>query len=253
MSFPSRERDREQLGRELETGEYQRLLHDLHRRNPFLRQFRTWTDVIAFMRKGTSQDPRKDEILRPIFQAHAKDGDSRWRTILMIIFLPALESIDSQKRYWDPDPNERWQTIVWVFLRMICRVDVNKRPHRLVQKVFNDTVHHLYDEYLRAWDYANHEIPTDPLYLEALAGGVEDIGYSLVDLRKEQEAEVRRLRGHKESGRITEADFLLLIGTRVYGRPIADYARDTGLAYQLVKKRRQRAETAIRNFEREKL
>ena len=119
--------------------------------------------------------------------------------------------------------------------------------------MFNDTVHHLHDEYLLAWDYANHEIPTDPLYLEELAGGVEDVAYSFVDLRDEQAAEVQRLRVHMESGRITEVDFLLLVGTRVYGQSVADYSREAGLSYQLVKKRRQRAETVIRIFERESL
>ena len=53
-----------------------------------------------------------------------------------------------------------------------------------------------------------------------------------------------------DAGRITTADGLLLIGTRVYGTSVADYARDTGVAYQVAKKRRQRAEAAIGRFEK---
>ena len=52
-----------------------------------------------------------------------------------------------------------------------------------------------------------------------------------------------------DAGRITEADYLLLVGTRVYGKQVVDYAREMGLAYQVAKKRRQRAEAAIRRFQ----
>ncbi len=39
--------------------------------------------------------------------------------------------------------------------------------------------------------------------------------------------------------------FDLLVGTRVYDSPLADYARKAGLDYELAKKRRQRAEARI--------
>jgi len=64
--------------------------------------------------------------------------------------------------------------------------------------------------------------------------------------------EIKRLKEHMQAGRITEADFFLLVGTRVYGRSIAHYARAVGLNYQVAKKRRQRAEAAIRRFESER-
>ncbi len=77
---------------------------------------------------------------------------------------------------------------------------------------------------------------------------VECIDFARIELREAQE----RLREHLNAGRITEADFLLLIGTRVYGKSVADCARETGLDYQVAKKRRQRAEAAIGRFEEEK-
>jgi hypothetical protein len=245
----SERNDREQLEQDLHSNAYQALLHQLQRTHLFFRCFRTWADVIAFMRDGTSTDPRKDEVLRPIFQAHLEDRDSRWRSILLVIFWPGLESIHFQKRGWDPDPDERWQNIVWTFLRILCRVDVRRRPDRLVQKVVNDTVHHLYDEYRRAWDRASHEIAVDTEEIESLAGGAEGIDTSDIELREAQENEIERLRQHMDAGRITEADFLLLVGTRVYGKSVADYAREVGMNYQAAKKRRQRAEAVIRRFE----
>jgi hypothetical protein len=248
----SRDRDRERLELELQNCTYGDLLARLQRKEPFLCQFGSWADVLAFMRSGTSTDPRKDEVLRPMFKAHAETQDARWRAVLLAIFWPGLRSIHMQKRRWDPDPDERWQNITWTFLRVVCRIDVKRRPDRLVQKVFNDTVHHLYDEYRRAWSRTNHELTADPRQIEELAGVVAGIDFAGIELREAQEIEIERLREHLVAGRISEPDFLLLVGTRIYGKSVADYAREAGLAYQVAKKRRQRAEAAIRRVEEAK-
>ena len=251
MANSSRDCDREWLEQELRNEQCRKLLRWLQRQEPFLRQFRTWADVIAFMRNGTSTDSRKDEVLRPIFEVHAQKGDPRWRAILLAIFWPGLESIHAQKRHWDADPDERWQNVVWTFLHVLCRIDVRRRPDRLVQKVYNDTVHHLYDDYRRAWDRTNQEVQANPEEIDALVGGVEGIDVAGIERREAQAIEIERLREPMNAGWITEADYLLLIGTRVYGTSVADYARARGVAYQVAKKRRQRAEAAIRRFEAE--
>ncbi|PIQ83235.1 MAG: hypothetical protein COV75_08485 [Candidatus Omnitrophica bacterium CG11_big_fil_rev_8_21_14_0_20_63_9] len=251
MASVSRDRDCARLEQELQTDEYQNLLERLQRTERFLRQFTTWADVIVFMRSGISTDARKDDVLRPIFAAHAGDQDARWRTILLEIFWPGLESIHFHKRAWDVDPHERWQNIVWTFLQVICRIDVKRRPDRLVQKVFNDTIHHLHDEYRRVWTRADRELAMDPENLHALSGRVEGINFARIDLRERQQIEIQRLRQHMEAGRISEPDWLLLIGTRVYGQSLIDYSRLVGLDYQVAMKRRQRAEAVIHRFERE--
>jgi len=246
----SRHEDRERLEQEIRSGTYQALLHGLQKRHHFLRRFHTWDQAISFMRCGTSRDPLKDEVLRPIFQSHFDDQDHRWRAILLLIFWPGLESIHSKKYYWEPlHPDELWSNIIWTFLEVICRVDVKRRPERLVSKIVNDVFHRLHDEYRRVWNRMERETNIEQEEFEALAGGVEDVGIAMVELRDHLEAQVRRLRKHMEEGRISEADFLLLVGTRVYGRPLADYARDAGIAYETVKKRGQRAEAVIRRFE----
>ncbi|GAB4232375.1 MAG: hypothetical protein OHK0028_07800 [Deltaproteobacteria bacterium] len=251
MAGPSRERDRERLEQELESIEYQGLLRILQLDNPFLQQFPTWAEIIVFMRKGSSVDPRKDEVLRSILAAHAVGQDPRWRTILLVIFWPGLTSLHIQKRHWDKDPDELWHNIVWTFLQILCRIDVSRRTERLPQKIFNDTAHHLHDEYRRIWIRSEREKNTEIEVLVSVAARPEDSPYAIFLQREEQETEIRRLREHLEAGRITEIDFLLLVGTRVYGKPVVDCAREMGLAYQAAKKRRQRAEAAIRRFQEE--
>ena len=252
MASPSRDRDRERLEQELRSEKYSKLLRRLQRKEVFLRQFKTWAEVIAFMRDGTSRDPRKDEVLRPIFEAHAGDEDPRWRTILLTVFWPSLESIHSRKRRWDPDPDERWQNITWTFLQVLCRIDPAQRSDQLVKKIVNDTRHRLHDEYRRAWGRISHEFTAEPEEIDALIGGVEGIDFAGIELREVQNIELERLREHLEAGRITEADYLLLAGTRVYGQSVADYAREAGLGYPVARKRRQRAEAVIRRFEEKK-
>jgi hypothetical protein len=192
------------------------------------------------MRRGTSRDPDKDAVLLPIVQAHAEDHAPCWRTILLVIFWPGLESIWRRKRHWDSDPDALWANILWAFLQTVCRLDPSKRSSRLVQKVINDVFHRLHDEYRREWNRAARQTVTDP---DELAGrDVEDKrGAAAATLWVEQEARIAILKAHRAAGRISDTDFLLLVGTQVYGRSLAECARESGLSYEAAKKRQQRA------------
>ena len=247
MRRKSRNRSREgrELQRELESAEFKSLLGKAQQREPFMRRFKTWHDVVAFMRAGTSVDPDKDHVLRAVLSEHIKDRDPGWRHVLLVIFWPALESIRRQKRHWDADQDELWQNLAWTFLKVVCRVNPETRPNRLVQKIFNDTVHYLYEDYSKQRRAQEAVVLMDPESMEGVIGP-EDIDLASIELREHQEAATQRLRAYLEEGHITEADFLLLVGTRVYGRSVADYARETGGSYEAMKKRRQRAEAAIR-------
>ena len=250
VASASWDQDYRLLERELRSDEYEDLLQNLQRTERFLTQFATWADVVAFMREGTSRDPSKNRVLLPILRSHSEDQDPRWRAILLVIFWPGLKSILHKKRRWDEEePDELWQRIFWAFHESICRIDVKRRSDHLVQRIYNTTVHRLYREYERTWIRANRELATKPEDIEAVARGVNGIDVDAIDLRVAHEREINRLREHRDAGRITEADFLLLVGTRLYGETVAEYARRVGLNYQVAKKRRQRAEAAIRRFE----
>ena len=253
MASTTRDRDREWLKRELQTSGYQELLRNLQRTCHFLRQFDTWAEVIAFMRACTSRDPLKDEILRPILRAHGQDFDPRWRTILLEIFWPGLTWMANRTRHWEDDPeygpDELWQNIVWTFLQVVCRIDVTQRPARLVQKIMNDTNYDLYQLYSRCWKRTNRELSLEEEEFDWLRGGVDGIGLEVLYRGDELEQKFNRLREHRDAGRITDADFLLLLATRVNDLSLAEYARDADLNYETVKKRRQRVEAAIRRFE----
>lgn len=249
MDSDSRDREYRRLQREIEGDEYAALLRKLQCSEPVLRRFPSWSDFIAFMREETSDDPLKEESLLAILKAHAADRDPRWRAVLLAVFWPGLDSVFNRKKHWDTDADERWQNVLWAFLQTVCRLDIGRRTDRLVQRLVSGTIHRLHDEYRRVWNRSEHETATDPEQLEELLAGGEELDFDAMDLRAKQEAEIKRLREHADAGRISEADFLLLVGTRVYGKSAAQYARETGMSCDLARKRRLRAEAAIRRAE----
>ena len=245
----NRNHDRQMLEQEIGGENYSALLLKLQETEPFLRQFGGWTDVIAFMRGGTSDDPRKDDVLRPILAAHAADQDARWRTLLLAVFWPGLDAIATRKQRWDADADERWQNVVWAFLQVVCKTDPAKRRDRLVQKIVNDTRYKFHDEYRRLWRKDEREVVTDPGMFEDLAGVDDTPVFENLDRQMAQDAEIERLRSHLDAGRIKEVDFLLLVGTRVYGKTASESGREIGMNTGQARKRRQRAEAAIRKKE----
>jgi len=246
MACVQNKQDDSWIKTELQSDGYDALLKATQRTEPFLRSFGNWLGVISFMRDGKTRKPQKNQVLRSILITHGKDGDPRWRTLLLAIFWPGLKSLANQKRHWDKDAEELWQNLVWVFLQVVCKIDAAKRPERLAQKIINDTVHHLCDMYKRKWATARMEQSLDSDDADPAIGAKDDIDYDGIDLRIRQESAVKRLRVHLDSRLISNADFLLIVETRVYGKSVAGYAREAGMSYELARKRRLRAESNLR-------
>lgn len=251
MPRTSRERDRKELEGELKSKPFEELLSRLKEKARYFRRFGTWADVVACLHGRTSKHPENDEILRPIFQAHAEDGDARWWHILTVVFWPGLLSLHWRLREREPDADDRWQDIHCAFLETLSRINLEKRSYRLVQKVFNDTLHRLLKEYSRREERMGREYATDPDKVNELLGANDHVGFEEVEWLDEQEAKLIRLRHHLDMGTISEEDYELLVATRIDGKLVKEYARDVGLNFQAAKKRRQRAEKAIARAEEE--
>jgi len=228
------------------------MLRSLQQQEPFLTRFDSWLAVIEFMQEEPSHESTKDQVLRSILCAHKKDKDPRWRTILLVMFWPALESLHSKRSKWDDNLDELWQNILWTFLKVICMIDFENRSHRLIQKLISQTAHRLHDEYQRLWKRSEREIPVEREELEELAGGVEGIDIDAIEAREAQEAEVENLRSHVESGTIRESDLKLLAATRIYGQRLVDYAREAGIPYEYARRRRLQVEAKIARKQRKK-
>ncbi len=158
----ARNRDLRSLEQELDGRNYQELLWRITEREPFYKRFQNWRDVVAFMREGMSEDSAKDIVLRAIFRDYK--CEPLLKTVLYVVFWPAITSIHYRKRHWNPDPEERWQDIQWIFLEVISRIDIEQRSERLVQKVYNSLFHRLYDKYSPT--FKQKEFPVGPKIFE---------------------------------------------------------------------------------------
>jgi hypothetical protein len=204
------------------------------------------------MRLGTSEDLRKNDLLLPMLRAHAVDQDRRWVELLMIIMWPAMDSIYVKKRSWDDDDEERWAKIAWAFNWTVCKLDVERRPDRIVQRLYNGTVHRLGDQCRRDWGWKNRregyerrrtdqpKEPTSLAYQDERFGQAED--------RVDADTKLAFLREHRDAGRLSDADYLLLVGALIHRRSLAACAEELGISREAAKKRKLRAESRLREY-----
>jgi hypothetical protein len=246
----SRERDRARIEQELRGDSYRELLRRLQVESTFLRQYESWNQVVRWMRGAPAGHPNQDAVLGPLLQAHQHDHDPRWRTLLLALFWHGLDSIHRRRRRWDPNPEQRWQNLVWAFLQALSGLDVARRSDRFFEKLYAETTRRLYREYAGQWRDRGREIPTDPETLALLAGAADDADAEVCDLSSVRQAVIDCLRGHLAAGHIDEVDFLLLVGTRVYEKSVAEYCRETGMSYEAARRRRARAEALLRRHQK---
>lgn len=215
-----------------------------------MRQFETWSDVARFMRRGTSRDAVKNEVLGLILRSHAADHDPVWRLVLLVIFWPGLMSLHHKKRHWDPlEPDELMQRIFFAFLQSVCRIDVTRRGDHIAQRLYCGTMHRAYQSYERTWRHAKRELAMAPDELEEFGdAGVPDLD-GAIDLLEERRRELDRLQKYRDTGRISEVECMLGVGCLVYHRLVAAHARATGLGYEVAKKRLQRLRVKIKQLD----
>ena len=233
------------LLRELEETGFRELLGKLKQTHELYSRFGTWAEVIGFMHGRPADDPLNDEVLRPILAAHARDGDARWRHVLMAIFWPGLVSLQGRLRKMERSGTDCAQDVDVMFLEALLRLDLGKRSERLLQFILNTTYREIYKEYQRRHKRMGREIPTDPDLVIAMVGSYEIDLAELLDRREREEREIARYEELARHGVISLADMHLLVETRVRGLSVGEYARRTGQSYETLRKRRQRAEKAI--------
>jgi len=235
MSKVMRDREREQLEKEIEGKEYQELLDKLAKEHTFFATFSTWMDVVAFLRESESSG-EKDSLLRVMFENHVIDNDPRWRTLLLVAFWPGLKALCNREKSWGVSYPERWSNTVFSFISTICKLDPARRRHRFTQKIMNDTIHVLRIEREEALKLAAKEVSTDNDELDLFVDENNDEVFTAVgDLRELM-----------ENGELSKNEFHLIVDTQVHDKPLHQVASELGISYQNAKKARQRAMKRLR-------
>jgi hypothetical protein len=193
-----------------------------------------WTPV--------SREVGKEVVLRAILGEHVRDRDDRWRTILLLFFWPGLRSLQRKKAQWDSESERFWQNIVLAFLDVVFSLDLRATRMHPVSAIHWGTYHALYRLCESQWKRDKVEICTDAEFIQVHF--ISDRARTVTDNQAGSEEELRR---HLGSGRISEVEFRLLLGTYVYGYDLRECAEGVGLTYEAAKKRRQRVLARLRD------
>lgn len=233
---------------EISSTPHTRLLLDLGLAEPAVARCADCRSLVAFLHGSGHGRTEKDLVIAAIVRAHARDRDPRWRSVLLAAFWPGLESLLVRRSHWDQDPDEVWQDLVITFLEVLCRLDPAKRGDRFAQKIINDTAHRLHDRYERRWRLEAPEtaMPATEMPRRSDPSSAPERLDACIDLRDLQERGEAMLRRHRDAGTIDDVDLAILVGTRLQGLTVADMAGRLGMTFDCAKKRRQRAEAAIR-------
>jgi len=248
MHNDSQDQEWELLKSELDSGREDRLLREAKSRHEWLKDYSGWTDVAETAHAMEPDDPEKDRLLRALCGDARAQGYTGWHSVLLGVFWPDLRRIHNRKSHWDQDVYRRWSNVTWAYLKAANNLDPATRPHGIARKLFNDTVHHLYEIYRAEWDQQKREAPTDPMVLSDLYDRPAPPPQASPETGHLHDRIMASLIDHMKAGRIGELDYLLILGTRIYGKALSQCAEEAGLAYQAAKKRRQRAESVIREY-----
>ncbi len=258
--------DYSRLEREIASSGSQELLEELKEEWPSLSQYVSWADVVAETQGRNPDESRRDGILRPLLARYEETGDRRVPTILMVMFWRRLRTLCRRKKHWAPDwelEEVRWANVLVAFHWSISKYRVDRRPEGIESKLLGDTLHRLYEEYERDWDFLGQHLledmrPVPETTPEAEEDddpprerGEEDLEIEAFELLDELEDHAGEYQRDLEAGVITEFEYCMLVSTRVYGEQLTDYAADHALKYDTIKRQRLRAE-ARRRRAREK-
>lgn len=258
MCYPDLDRFERDLSSELAGHLPIRYLRHLETHSHLFRQFDSWRDATAFMHSMSMSGADKNDILRAILFCQARMFRRAQQAVLVAMFLPALRKNWSVRLWWEKsDTEELWHRLLSCFLGAIAWLRRSRRREHLAGALMRQTLHLFYEDAQRRrrirshekQPEANPETGEDPI--EALLEPVDDPNFQRVELRQAQEACCAGLKDLWHRGIIDGVEYHLMVGTLIYQKSLAEYAREHGLPVEGAKKRRQRALQRICKFREE--
>lgn len=210
-----------------------------------LEAFDDWREVIIFAKSRRVEEAAKDALLDELLLRTSCSRSPNISAVLILMFWNRLYGLVLRCKSWDHDGEELWHNLLLQFLQSIETFGGGRQVEHVMRWICNRTRYRLHEMYQKRWAVEAQEDCYPSLKLERLAGSALDPAFAKIENRDEFETAVRSFHRHVEEGRLSETDFLILVATRFYGLPLKDYARDTGLDYEMAKKRKQRAEARL--------
>lgn len=242
MCYPDLNRFERDLSFELAGHLPIRYLRHLETHSHLFGQFDSWHDATAFMHSMSMSGADKNDILRAILFCQARMFRRAQQAVLVAMFLPALRKNWSVRLWWEKsDTEELWHRLLSCFLQAIAWLRRSRRREHLAGALMRQTLHLFYED-------AQRRIRSRKILPEANPETVEDPNFQRVELRQAQEACCAGLQDLWRRGIIDGVEYHLMVGTLIYQKSLAEYAREHGLPVEGAKKRRQRALQRICKF-----
>lgn len=234
---------------EIEGRTYRPLLQEITRTHAAFEPYATWGALAAAVTANRLPSTVEDAILSPLIATYARERSEPWSTILCAIAFRWLIASHGRRAEWiGGDPEEAWQELIATFLEVCCRVVARGATTRIRHLLISQMQHRFYETCAYRWRHEASEIATAPDSMR-LTGDPHTSARrmeALVDLRDMQERGAAALRQHRATGTISATDAALITATRLAGETVAEAAAHLGLTAGTAKKRRQRAEAAMR-------
>lgn len=233
---------------EIDGRAFRPLLEEITLAHPAFEAYRSWGAVADKVCSGRPSEDDEDAMVAPLLAAYASDSDDRWGTILCAVCFRWLVSMHLPRSWWMEGPEDVWQELVVLFLDTCRRLGEKGIERGVRRRLVSDAQHRLYDIALRGRRNAERIVGTEP---SILASTVDPrMEPAAAELRMEFRERIQdfnaRLRRHLENGILGSIDHAIVVGTRVLGRSLSEQAKILGIGAEAAKKRRQRAESAMR-------
>jgi hypothetical protein len=200
-----------------------------------LARFSSLQEAVKFLHDRTSGDyAAKDALLRGFVEAYQRANPHRPGLLLLGAFGPGLSHLFHQQvgRWPGLEAAELWAQITESFLEVASSYNFTRRPHRVAKNLILDTLRRT----LR-WLHAHHGQAKAPRVVPA----TDKVSIEMIEAMPYLQVFVRRKV-------LTGEEAAILLATRVVGERLPDMARQRGVSYEALRKRRQRAERAIREY-----
>ena len=250
MLFLSTSCDRKKLSLVLQDPLYGSLLQTLDQLNRLPKKYKSWADLELWLQNFPDDDDKWDSILKPILRIHQLDRDFRWRTILMVLLWDELAWVQRGQMGRIMDKEDFGSEIGFAFFESLMMNSFFIRSKNYRNSIKMDVKRRVYRRLKR--EIRRSEIE------ETAIGKYPEIYYPekstapIVELEKQWEIDdlIFQLKQMVAAEILSKADFHLLVGSLIYGKPLRDWAMENGLTYEAAKKRRQRAATAIISYKK---
>jgi len=233
------------LREELSSPSFRGFYRELRRRHEVLLPFPHPLDLIAFFHTDASAYEARDAILGALvgqYQAHR--SGHRLGAFFLVLFHPGIVRVyaTARRKGLGLDPDDILNQICVYLLDTIQTIPPEEISTKAASRILGRVKNRM-----RAWvtervrEISKRENLLDEEAYEPLPV-IED-GKAPVDM----EEAARFLEVFVKAGVITETDSLMVLGTIVAGRSLKDMTGDAR-TYQRLKKRRQRAVAAMRQY-----